>query len=292
MKRNYVALNSGLVLLLMWLVMSSAAFGETDPRGAMPAPPGTAATALYYRHISGNEQYNNGKCVSKDYDYKANISILRPAYWNKVFGFDYNVNLLLPFGEKELNKHGGIHQSASGLGDPQLVLAFWPVANHEQGIYLQPAVYLTMPLGDYENDRSINMGANRWAVKPELDFTWKYKDWVIEFMANAEFYSDNDEHGIDNLTSEKDPAYQLGSHVTYTINKSFWAGVSGWWTWGGRTCINGIKSNDDVSTGTGMLSLNYQITENWALLAQYAHDFDVENGPSVDQTRIRLFYRW
>ena len=75
MKKWNVLFKAGLFLLpLMSLAMSSVAFGQTDPRGATPAPPGTAAMILYYRHIVGHEQFTDGKLVSKDYNLKLAIA--------------------------------------------------------------------------------------------------------------------------------------------------------------------------------------------------------------------------
>jgi len=293
MKKCNVLLKAGLFLLLMSLAMSGVAFGQTDPRGAMPAPVGTAGLLTYYRHIEGHNQFdNNGNIVSKDYNYTANISMLRPLYYGNVFGIDYLANLIVPFGDKQVTKPGVIDQRATGIGDPQIIVGFWPLKNREKGLYLMPNLYVTAPLGDYQNDRAVNMGANRWAVKPELNFTWRLKDWCMELQANVEFYSENSNYGASGKVSKKDPVAYITTHVTYDINKSIWVGVSGWWGWGGRTTNNDVISTDEMSTGTGMLSFNYKITDNWSILANYARDFQVQNGPAVDQTRLRLAYVW
>lgn len=292
MKKWNALIGMGAILLIMSLGLSSVAYSQTDPRGAIPPPHETAGVLLYYRHIQGHEGYVDGNRVSKDTNLTSNISIVRPAYWGKLWDIDYNVNLILPFGDKQLMRPGAIDQTATGMGDPQLAGALWPIANREKGLYLAPMIYVTAPFGEYHSDRVVNMGANRWAVKPELDFTWRYEKWCFELQQNIEFYSDNDQYTSSNRTSSKDPVYVSLAHVSYDVTKSFWVGGSAWWTGGGETKVNGVKQNDDLANWTGMFSLNFKLTDNVSLLANYAHDFNVENGPGVDQIRLRLFYSW
>jgi hypothetical protein len=288
----HVLFKVGLLLLLVWLAMPRVAFGQLDPRTAIPAPPGTASIFTYYRHISGNDLYRNEIKVSENFNFSADIGIIRPVYWNQVFGYDYILNLIVPFGERSLRIPNVLDQTTSGLGDIQLVAGLWPYANREKGLYLVPGVYVTVPSGNYDNEKSVNMGANRWAFKPELDFTWKSGKWCVELQSNIEFYTDNDEFGANKLTLERDPVITAGSHVTYDITKSFWAGASLGWVWGGGTRVNGINANDELSTGVWMLTMNYRITKHWGILMNYASDFAVKNGPALNQIRFRLGYSW
>jgi hypothetical protein len=66
----------------------------------------------------------------------------------------------------------------SGLGNPRLRLAInlfgGPAVNREEFAIREPSTALGMsltivaPFGQYDSNRLINLGSNRWAVKPEI----------------------------------------------------------------------------------------------------------------------------
>ena len=59
---------------------------------------------------------------------------------------------------------------------------------------LGASVKILVPSGHYEKDRLINVGTNRWAIKPELGFMMPLNDkWLFELELGVWFFADNDE---------------------------------------------------------------------------------------------------
>ena len=88
-----------------------------------------------------------------------------------------------------------------GLGDPRLSIginlygapAMTPKAFASYRMRTLVGVSLTVapPLGQYDNTKVINLGANRWSVKPEVGLTHAAGRWVVELMAGVWLFTDN-----------------------------------------------------------------------------------------------------
>jgi hypothetical protein len=99
---------------------------------------------------------------------------------------------------------------------------------------------ISAPTGKYLPDKVINIGANRWAFKPEagISYNWRRK-WYTDlyggiwiFSANSSFYPSDSRRQQDALPS-------LQAHLSYTLAKRTWAALDGTWFWGGDTRTDG-----------------------------------------------------
>lgn len=107
------------------------------------------------------------------------------------------------------------------------------------------AVVAQFPTGEYMSDRLINLGSNRFTLTPQLGVQHNWGDLSIEYTGSVWFYTDNDDFYGGN-TLEKDPLYALQGHVVYHLPSApkMWASVSGAYTYGGETAVNGVDSDD------------------------------------------------
>ena len=74
------------------------------------------------------------------------------------------------------------------------------------------SIKVKVPTGQYNSDRAINVGANRWALRPQLGYIMPlHPRWLLEFAAGAWFFSDNDD--FLGLKKEQDPILALEGHL-------------------------------------------------------------------------------
>lgn len=140
-----------------------------------------------------------------------------------------------------------------GLGDPRLRLAMnlygapamtpREFAAYRQRLILGVSVTVAPPLGQYDPARLINLGTNRWSIKPELGVSRAWGRWVVEGMAGVWLFTDNPEF-VGGLVREQDPIVAMQVHVTYRFTPTMWlAGNANYYT-GGRTTIGGRQNVD------------------------------------------------
>ena len=126
------------------------------------------------------------------------------------------------------------------------------------GVSLQ----VSPPWAQYDEDRAVNIGSNRWSFKPEIGVSKALGPWTLEAQAAIVFFTDNDDffHGH---TRSQDPLYSLQGHVIYGFTNGTWLSVDGTWFAGGRSQVDGVLNND--------------LQQNWRLGATLALPIDRAN---------------
>jgi hypothetical protein len=104
------------------------------------------------------------------------------------------------------------------------------------------AVAITLPLGDYETDKLLNLGQNRFAMRPQLGVVHTRGPWSYELSGSVFFYTDNNE--FVGTTREQDPLLAVQSHLIYASPRGWWAAISAAYDEGGESRIDGASRDD------------------------------------------------
>lgn len=99
------------------------------------------------------------------------------------------------------------------------------------------------PIGQYDPDRLINLGTNRWSFKPEVGVSRGLGKWVLEAMAGVWLFTDNDDF-LGGRTREQDPIVATQLHLTYRFTRGTWLAADANYFTGGRTTIGGTRNLD------------------------------------------------
>jgi len=121
------------------------------------------------------------------------------------------------------------------------------------------ALAVTIPTGDYNSGRLINLGANRWVIRPQLGVTHTRGKWTGEVTGSAFIYSDNN-HFWKETKLETDPLFAAQAHLIYTFRPGLWASVSTAYGWGGEATVNGDAKNNPSGNWLSALSFGFPIT--------------------------------
>jgi hypothetical protein len=139
----------------------------------------------------------------------------------------------------------------SGLADPRLRLAFnlfgapalkpKEFAGYRQKTNLGVSFTISAPLGQYDPAKLINVGANRWAFKPELGVSHMAGRWLIEGAAGVWFTGDNSQF-LGTSTREQSRVLSLQGHVIYNLPNRMWLGFDANFFKGGRIKLDGEET--------------------------------------------------
>jgi hypothetical protein len=144
-----------------------------------------------------------------------------------------------------------------GMGDPRLRLSVnflgAPAlkgkefqtyrASHPINTVIGAALAVTLPLGEYKQDKLLNLGENRYVFRPQLGFVHTRGHWSYELTGSVFLYTDNDDF-LGNKKREQDPLYALQTHLTYISSQRWWASIGAGYDQGGESKINGVKQDD------------------------------------------------
>lgn len=150
---------------------------------------------------------------------------------------------------------------------------------------------LGLPLGQYDNTRLINIGANRWSIRPELGVSKAIGKWTIELAPGVAVYSDNDDFFGGNRRAQ-DPLYGLQSHFCYHFRPGFWAAFDAAWFSGGQSEVNGIRKEDRAEGARLGLTLAVPVNKHHSLKLYAVTGFNARWGRDFEALGLAWQYRW
>lgn len=221
-----------------------------------------------------------------------------------VLGKAGSVALVLPLVDLTATatfKGTATRRDVSGLGDPALRLA-WnfygapamsanEFAGYRQHLIVGTSVVVTAPLGQYDADRLINIGTNRWSVKPELGLSHALGAWTVELAGGATFYTRNDDFFGGN-TLEQDPLYSAQLHVTRQLGRGIWAAVSGTYYEGGATFINGAAGGQAVAGTRFALTFALPVSRQDSIKLAATHGLYARTGTEYSSFGVTWQHLW
>lgn len=260
------------VLIVTLGVASPTAVGAQDvqPRVYTPAPVGVDALTLNYAFSTGGLLFDKTIPVE---DVVGDVHSFTPAYSRTldVFGYSARADIVAPFvigdwtGDVELR--GETTASRTGFGDPlarfALFLVGAPARSPEEFVPLKTRTVLgatarvRVPLGQYDADRLINLGSNRWAFSPQLGVSHIAAGrFLLEGYAATWFFTDNTSL-LGANTFSQNPLFVFQVHAAYLFMPDLWLAISSRQSLGGTTSVNGgeaanPESNNRIGVTLGL----------------------------------------
>ena len=121
------------------------------------------------------------------------------------------------------------------------------------------AISVKMPTGQYTSEKLINLGSNRWVIRPQLGVTHTRGKWTGEVTASVFLYGDNNSFWKQ-TELETDPLYAMQGHVIYTIRRGLWVSFSSAYGWGGEATVNGDAKNNPSGNWLNALSFGFPLS--------------------------------
>jgi hypothetical protein len=191
--------------------------------------------------------------------------------------------------------------SVSGLADPYLAMrvglvgapALTPAefVKHTQRFQLHALVGAYVPVGDYDSNRPLNLGTNRWAIRLGLPMVVPFGKpggmTYLEINPGAVFYTTNsDPFGADRRT--QDPLFIVESHLSHDFTPTFWGSVDLRYQTGGETTTDGVADDNRIGQLGGGVSLGYWFNRSLGLQASYGDIIAKNDDSSGSLLRVRL----
>jgi len=116
-------------------------------------------------------------------------------------------------------------------------------ASHPVNTVVGAALAVTLPLGEYKEDKLLNLGENRFVFRPQLGFVHTRGHWSYELTGSVFLFTDNNDF-VGNNKLEQNPLLAAQTHLTYVATKHWWVSVGAAHDWGGETSVNGENKDD------------------------------------------------
>lgn len=131
------------------------------------------------------------------------------------------------------------------------------------------ALAITLPLGQYKEDKLLNLGQNRFSVRPQLGVVHTRGPWSFELTGSVFFFSDNDEF-FNGSKREQDPLYALQAHIVRNFSRGIWGSLSAGTVREGQSSINGEEKDDEKEDSLYAVSAGMAVSPTSSIKIAYA----------------------
>ena len=239
-------------------------------------------------------------------DLDARLAIITAGYVRTldVFGASAKIDAIIPFAGgdwKGVVEGRDSIRSATGFGDPRIrfsvlfsgapALSRKEFASYKPGTIVGGGLQVWVPVGQYDPDRLLNLGSNRWVFRPQLGVSQTLARWVLEATAVGWFYTDNTNFFGGDRLSQK-PIAALQGNVSYVFPRGFWGAVSAGYGRGGRTSINDEQKDTLIRTWRLGLTLALPISRHDSIKFAFISGFRAGKGADFSTVLGAYQYRW
>jgi len=291
-------------LLLSFLLYSVTANSqELEPRTYSNTPVDINILSGGFAYSSGNVLLDPALPI-EDLDGKLNIALAAYARTFALLGKNAKAKAFVPyaFGDWKGNVDGVPEQrEARGFGDIRLkmewnfygapALSADEFRSWQQKTIVGGSLLLVTPTSDYDSDELLNLGSNRWSVRPELGLSRGLGKWTLELIANAWLFGDNDNF-FGGRTLEQEPLYVAKGHIIYTFRPGFWLGAGVGYGRGGQTKVDGVPRATEQENFRYGVQAAYPINKQHGVSASYASAKNGGAGAEFNAFSVSYSYAW
>jgi hypothetical protein len=276
---------------------------ELEPRALTNVPLGMNFVLLGYSYSRGDLLLDPAIPIE---DLDGTIHTIVGAYLRsiKIFGLAGKVDVVLPWASGDwTGKLAGIDsfRSVSGTGDARIRLSVNFVGapplikqkfrDYKPSKISGASLQIFAPTGQYDPDRLINLGSNRWVFKPQWGFARYLRNWIIETYLSAYFFTTNsDFYGGQELKQKPLGAIKL--HGIRSFPKGWWIALDAGYGLGGATYLNGEKKDTRISTFRFGMTFAVPFGQHHVLRLTGVTGVRLERGSDFDAVALTYQYRW
>jgi hypothetical protein len=310
-----------LLAMVIALLFNVTAFAQDDgPRAYWNARAGTQVVSFQYLPIgistSGSQAFAPGQYIYPNAEIDAKIFLGTWAHHTNLFNRPSTLAVNIVGGSVGVQVNSSANpdpsgatfsQSSAGFSDPNMQLAVnifgtpklistVDLLNYEPTVSLDVAVMLAFPLGQYQSDKLVNIGLNRWYGRVALPFKWHFGVFSAGYMSSFELipavwlFAENDDFLGQKL--ENDPLWSLEAHLTHDFSRSFFGSLDMLVQNGFESKIDGTGVGEKLELGNLGFALNYTVTDNVTTRVGFSSNVFGDENIETSVVRLQFVYSW
>lgn len=291
------------VALLSFLATGIATAQELTPRAYWPTPVGTRLVLTGY-------SFSTGDIVT---DASLPITGVDSRIHGAVVGYQQTLGLLgrttiarveLPyvigttkgtvFGEPADGELDGVGDvaltfSINLLGAPAMDREAFVALLRDPEPILGASIRIVAPTGEYDDERLINIGANRWSGRLQLGYIHPFGNrWGVELSAGAWLFGTNDD--FLGMTRTQDPIFAGEAHLIRILRSGTWLSLDANYYAGGRSYLDGESRPDFQRNSRAGLSASWPFRQRHILKASFSTGVATESGGDYEIYSLTYTY--
>lgn len=276
---------------------------EIEPRAYSNTPIGVNFLLAGYGHAEGGVA-TDPSIPLENANLRTHSTVFAYARSFEVGGQSGKFDLIVPYGWVSGTAEFADQpreREVSGFGDPKLrfslnlygapALSLPDFASYQQDLIVGASVQVSIPSGQYDADKLVNIGTNRWFVKPEIGFSKAWGPWTLELATAATFFADNDDF-LGGKTREQDPIYSVQGGLIYGFRNGIWVAFNSTYFTGGRTTVDGAEGDDLQKNSRAGVTVALPVNRHNSVKLYASTGLSTRTGTDFDTVGILWQHRW
>jgi hypothetical protein len=291
------------LLVLMAVTAQTASGQEMEPRAYSPAPIGMQFVLLGYAHQSGDVLLDSSlplKDVSVKFNFgtfgygrtfglagrQASVAVLLPYIWGTAQGSVFENQIMA-----RRSGGGDIRVRFSTLLKGGKALSPKEFARRKPTTLIGASVMIVVPSGQYDPQRLVNPGSNRWAFKPEIGVSKPEGPWTLEATGGVWLFTANNSFLGGSRRTQK-PMASFSGNVVYTLRPRMWVSGNTTFFTGGSTVLNGTANADRQRNMRVGATFSCPLNHRQSLKVAWAKGVTTRIGGNLNTIALGWQYAW
>lgn len=285
---SFCKLNFGKYLLICSITIYSAlARGQDiEPRRWGNIPLGTQAIGIGYAYSFGNVLFDpllETENVEVDVQTVAATYVHPFRLGKKLARFDVLVPLSFAKWEGLLSGEPASVER-NGFADPRVRFsinlkgppALGPkelkeyLAEHTKYTTIGVSLAITLPFGQYFEDKLLNLGLNQFVFRPQAGLVHNWGLWSFELTASVLIFTENNDF-FNESNKEQKPLFSSQTHLIKFFPSRSWIAIGASYGGGGQSVVNRQPNNDVRGNLLAGFSYGHPIGKKQNLKLAYFH---------------------
>jgi hypothetical protein len=276
---------------------------DIEPRAYSNAPVGVNFLIAGYAYLQGGLSSDPSLPIT-DTALHTPVAVLAYTRVLDFWGQSGKVDLVLPYTwlSRSANfRNQTVQRVVNGFADPLFrlsvnlhgapALTLKEFANYKQDWIVGASVRVSAPFGHYDENRVVNIGLNRWTIRPEAGLSTAVGPWTLEITAGATIFTDNKDF-FGGQTRSENPIYSSQGHAIYSFQSGSWISLDTTYFAGGQSTLNGLPINDRQQNWRAGGTFALPVDLHNSVKLYVSRGVSARTGNNWDLIGITWQYRW
>jgi len=292
-----------LIVAMITIVSSHACAAELEPRAYANAPIGMNFLIAGVAFSEGGLSTDQASPI-QDAHLNIDTGVLAYARSLDVWGKSGKFDVIMPYSRlagSAMVSGQPVERNVNGLNDARFrfsvnfigapALSMQEFAKYQQDLIVGASLQVSAPIGQYDPNRLVNIGTNRWYIKPDIGISKALGAYTLELSAGAYFFTKNNDY-YGGGTLEQETVYTSQAHITYSFGRGVWAALDATYDIGGRTTVNGVQNEDAMENSRFGATLAMPINQSYSIKLYASSGVSTRTGSDYRLAGTALQYRW
>jgi len=285
------------------MIVAEAKGQDAEPRLYSNTPVGLNFLIAGFLYSEGKLAFDPSLAAA-DARFQTQTAALAYVRSFDLFGQSAKFDVVVPY--SMFSAHGIVadmprERQMNGFGDPRFRLSVNLVgapalppkefANYRQDLLVGVSLQVSAPLGQYDDNKLLNLGANRWSFRPELGISKAWGPWTVEIAPSLTLFTQNPDFFTGNSFAQA-PLYLVRGGIIRNFESGVWVSLDGLYLKGGRTTLNGIPGNNEQENVRAGFTVSLPINRQNSVKLNASTGIYSRTGSDFSLVGLAWQYRW